>query len=562
MKQLLSYLTRRRALLGMSLGLLAGVGTSLVFVAIKEALSRTPHLSGRQFAWFACLCLATQACQLGSETLLFRQTEGLLLELRLRFARQIVEMPLRRQEQLGSARVLAAFSEDIPALVKPIRDIGQLANNLVMAGVCLAYLAMWSWQMVLGVTVFVVVGLGAVRALISSAEARVKAARGEQDRFLGHLRALTEGAKELKLHRSRRHALVADVLRASGEALARHNVALESRFAAASSWGNGLFFVLMGLIIWLSQYVKGLGGPGLGGFVLVVSFVVGPILGIFRMAPGFSRAAGALASVERLGLSLRERESEAPAAAVPAPPWRLLELRGVGHSFRGAGEEEGFVLGPLDLTLSPGEVVFLTGGNGSGKTTLAKLLTGLYAPDRGEIVLDGRLIGEAERSQYRERFAVVFFDFYLFDSLLGLDWRRLEGKTREYLHRFGLQDKVAVKDGKLSTLDLSQGQRRRLALLTAYLEERPICVFDEWASDQDAPFRETFYLDLLPELRAQGRTVVVISHDERYYHVADRIVRLEYGRLMETSHREEICLMPAGTGDGAAERPNRGPLSA
>jgi putative pyoverdin transport system ATP-binding/permease protein len=542
MKQILSYLMRRRSLLGLALGLLAGLGTSLVFVALREALRRAPHLTGRELGWFVGLCLGTQACQLGSETLLFRQAEGLLLELRLRFARQVVEMPLRRQEQLGSARVLAAFTEDIPALVKPIREIGQLANNLVMAAVCLAYLAIWSWRIVLGVTLFVVVGIGAVRTLVGSAQAHVKAARGEQDRLLGHLRALTEGAKELKLHRRRRQALISEVLRASGEALARHNVALESRFAAAGSFGNGLFYVLMGLIIWLSQYVKGLGGPGLGGFVLVVSFVVGPIFGIFRMAPSFSRAAGALANVEKLGLSLREKESEAPAAAAPAPGWRSLELRGVEHSFRGEDQEEGFVLGPLSLTLSPGEVVFVTGGNGSGKTTLAKLLTGLYAPDRGEVVLDGRVIGEAERSQYREGFAAVFFDFFLFDSLLGLDWPRLEGKTRQYLHRFGLADKVAVREGKLSTLDLSQGQRRRLALLTAYLEERPICVFDEWAADQDAPFRETFYRDLLPELKAQGRTVVVISHDERYYHVADRVLRLEYGRLLETSGRE--CTRP------------------
>jgi len=137
-------------------------------------------------------------------------------------------------------------------------------------------------------------------------------------------------------------------------------------------------------------------------------------------------------------------------------------------------------------------------------------------------VLDGCVVAEADRDDYRQRFAAVFFDFFLFESLLGLDWRLLDGKTQEYLRRFGLEDKVVVKEGRLSTLDLSQGQRRRLALLTTYLEERPICVFDEWASDQDAPFRETFYKELLAELKAQGRTVVVISHDERYFHIADR----------------------------------------
>jgi len=246
--------------------------------------------------------------------------------------------------------------------VRPVREIGQLANNVVMAVLCLAYLALLSWKIVLGVTVFVLIAVAAVRLLISSAEGHVKAARREQDRFMGHLRSITEGAKELKLNRPRRRALIDDVLRSTGETLRRHNIALESRFATASSGGNGLLYVLMGLIILMSRYIPDLSGAGLGGFVLVVSFVVGPILGIFRMAPTFSRGVGALRSIETLGLSLRERWSEAPASAPPMKAWRSLELREVRHGFRGAGDEDGFVLGPLSLTLTPGEVVFLTGG--------------------------------------------------------------------------------------------------------------------------------------------------------------------------------------------------------
>jgi putative ATP-binding cassette transporter len=529
-----SLLLQRRALAGLALGLLGGLGTSVVFVALREALTRAAQLTAGELAAFVVLCMATQGCQFTSESLLFRHTEDLLLTLRLRFARQIAGLPLRRQEEIGSPRLLAVFTEDVPALVRPVRDTGQLAGNVVMAAVCLGYLARHSWQVVAGVVVFVVVGVVAVRALIGAAETRVKAARREQDRFLQHLRSLTDGAKELKLHRARRQALLGDVLLACGRALRRENVAIESRFAAATSWGNGMFFVLMGLIIWMSQRIHGLAGPGLGGFVLVISFVVGPILSIFRMAPGFSRARGARDNVERLGLAVDGRSGGggASAAALPPRPWRRLDVRGVLHAFSGTGGEAGFVLGPIDFTLVPGEVVFVVGGNGSGKTTLAKLLTGLYVPDAGGIFLDGQRIGDAERERYRESFAAVFFDFYLFESLLGLEWQRLDAKAQEYLRRFGLADKVELRDGRLSTLALSQGQRRRLALLTAYLEERPICVFDEWAADQDAQFRDTFYLDLLPELRAQGRTVVVISHDERYYHVADRVLRLEYGQLV------------------------------
>jgi putative ATP-binding cassette transporter len=190
--------------------------------------------------------------------------------------------------------------------------------------------------------------------------------------------------------------------------------------------------------------------------------------------------------------------------------------------------EDSFVCGPVDLSFKPAELVFLVGGNGSGKTTLAKLLTGLYVPEAGEVRLNGTVVTGETREHYRQLFATVFADFYLFDSLLGLHVPELDEQARHYLTQLQLDHKVQVKDRKFSTTELSQGQRKRLALLTAYLEDRPFYIFDEWAADQDPHFKEIFYLQLLPELKAKGKTVLVISHDERYYHIADRVVRLDY----------------------------------
>jgi putative ATP-binding cassette transporter len=171
------------------------------------------------------------------------------------------------------------------------------------------------------------------------------------------------------------------------------------------------------------------------------------------------------------------------------------------------------------------------GGNGSGKTTLAKLLIGLYSPEEGEIRFGGKSITDENRDEYRQSFSVVFTDFFLFDSLLGLDNINIDGDARYYLEKLQLDQTVRVSDGVLSTINVSQGQRKRLALLTAYLEDRAIYLFDEWAADQDPVFKEIFYLQLLPELKARGKTVIVISHDDRYYHVADRIIKLDYGRI-------------------------------
>jgi putative ATP-binding cassette transporter len=202
------------------------------------------------------------------------------------------------------------------------------------------------------------------------------------------------------------------------------------------------------------------------------------------------------------------------------------------------------VLGPIDLKLFTNEVVFLVGPNGCGKTTLAKLLVGLYFPEEGEIRLNGKPVTDESRREYRENFSVVFSDFFVFEQLLGLESPRLDEQARDYLARLQLNHKVQVVEGGLSTTELSQGQRKRLALLTAYLEDRPIYLFDEWAADQDPLFKEIFYHQLLPELKARGKTVIVITHDDRYYSVADRLVKLVYGRI-ELDSYAATASMPA-----------------
>jgi putative ATP-binding cassette transporter len=202
----------------------------------------------------------------------------------------------------------------------------------------------------------------------------------------------------------------------------------------------------------------------------------------------------------------------------------------VTHTYHYDGEE-GFTVGPLNLSLCQGDLVFIVGGNGSGKTTLAKLLVGLYAPETGSVHLDGQIINDDNRESYRQFFSVVHSDFYLFDRLLGLEASDLGTRAAEYLNRFYLSDKVKIVNNRLSTTELSYGQRKRLALLTAFLEDRPIYVFDEWAADQDPLFKKLFYYRFLPDLKARGKTVAVISHDDFYYNVADRVIKLDCGRI-------------------------------
>jgi putative ATP-binding cassette transporter len=239
-----------------------------------------------------------------------------------------------------------------------------------------------------------------------------------------------------------------------------------------------------------------------------------------------------------MGLELAAQEGE-KAAPAPLVTWHRLEVAGVTHVFQRADHEGEFVLGPIDLELEPGELVFLVGGNGSGKTTLAKILSGLYVPDQGEIRLDGQRVTDENRDAYRQLFSAVFFDFYLFQTLLGQEQADLDGTAADLLAQLQLKGKVRVDQSRLSTTDLSQGQRKRLALLSALLESRPIYLFDEWAADQDPRFKEIFYRHLLPKLKSAGKTALVITHDDRYFEVADRVIKLEEGRIV---HAESVAV--------------------
>lgn len=201
---------------------------------------------------------------------------------------------------------------------------------------------------------------------------------------------------------------------------------------------------------------------------------------------------------------------------------------------RGLPPGHGFRLGPVDAVFEPGQVSFIVGGNGSGKSTLAKLLTGLYVPQHGSITINGELVDHDNVEWFRQNTAAIFTDFHLFDEYLGFSGDDLDDRVRHYLAMLRIDDKVSVRDGQLSTVALSQGQRKRLALVTALLEDRPIFLFDEWAADQEPQFRETFYREILPDLAAQGKTVIVITHDDRYFDLADRLLKLEVGTVVNT----------------------------
>jgi putative ATP-binding cassette transporter len=341
----------------------------------------------------------------------------------------------------------------------------------------------------------------------------------------------------LTLHREKKRAFVDETLAVNVEAVRVQRTRGYMLYAVAASWGSFIFFAFIGCVLFLLTRYMPVAPHVMSGYAMIFLYMIMPIEGLLSAIPNVGTARVALERVKQVNADLPEEHVIAAAAATS---YERIALEGVTHRYWREKENEVFTLGPVDLTFQPGELVYLIGGNGSGKTTLAKMIVGLYPPESGRILLNGREVDEAMRDIYRQHFSVVFNDFFLFDTLFGIKLDNLDGVAAMLLDELQLSHKVSIENGVFSTLDLSQGQRKRLALLVTYLEDRPFYLFDEWAADQDPLFKDVFYRRLLPSLKAKGKTVVVITHDDRYFHLADRYIKLESGQVVETGKGRDL----------------------
>ncbi|WP_437656307.1 cyclic peptide export ABC transporter [Sorangium sp. So ce1182] len=529
---LLSALIRSsRGLLAAALitSLISGFCAAPLVALINKALNgesgALPAL-GWQFAGISVLVLLTRWV---SQSLCVRLSQVALAQMRSHVSRQVTGAPYRHLELQGSARVLAILTEDIATLSQFFVSVPSLfLDGAVVLG-CLIYLCVLSWRVFLFAALIVFVGSLGFHLANTTALRYLRSSRLHEDRLFQHFRSLFDGAKELKLHRARRAAFLSGMLDGSIEKVREERTRGLTIYVGAESWGSFLFFVFIGAVLFVFSRYFSVDTYVMSGYALVFLYMQLPMEAALRALPNISRARIALERIEHVTGSL---SAEGVRSLAPQlPPFERLELRGVTHAYYREQEGRTFVLGPIDLELRPGEVVFLVGGNGSGKTTLAKIIVGLYGPEGGEILLNGAPVTEETRDGYRQLFSAVFSDFFLFDTLIGLEGGSLDERARKLLVELELSHKVTVRDGVLSTTELSQGQRKRLALLVSYLENRPVYVFDEWAADQDPAYREVFYRRLLPDLKARGKAVLAITHDDRYFHLADRCVKLEFGRL-------------------------------
>ncbi|CAM0555631.1 ABC transporter ATP-binding/permease protein YojI [Vreelandella titanicae] len=510
--------------------ILSGLFSVLLIAQINAALT-SDSASRANAAWaFAGIAVALMVCRMVSTALFERLGQRALAELRSFVAQCVAETSFAQFERVGSARIQSALTEHSNNVAVLFVSLPVILTNTVIVVGCLGYLAMLSWQVFL--FALGVIGLGAVGYHLVHLRAihYLQSASSEQDRLFGHFRALTDGAKELRLHQRKSRVFMDQILGESVEGVRRLRTYGMSLFVISTSWGQFLMYAFIGLVL----FVLAGDGPNqtqvMTGFALVFVFMVTPLEGLLINIPRINMARVAASRIDDITREMPQGQEKQ--ASPQEPALQRLELRDVTHQYYHEQSDDFFELGPINLSFTPGEVVFLVGGNGSGKTTLAKVVVGLYPPEGGEVLLNGERVEADGWDAYRQLFSVVFSDFHLFERLLEAPRDGLDEEGNRLLAKLHLQHKVRVENGAFTTQALSQGQRKRLALVVSYLEDRPFLVFDEWAADQDPLFKEVFYCEVLPELKRMGKAVLVITHDDRYFHLADRLVRLESGKLL------------------------------
>jgi putative pyoverdin transport system ATP-binding/permease protein len=538
---LLAFLLRTSrgvVVLSVLAGLTGGIcGVSLIALIQGELARNVPEPTAMVWA-FGALCLVTAGARVVGQVGMVKLGQRAVADLGLYIVRRTLELPLREFEALDTSALLAALTEDVVLIANAMIGIPFLCTNIPIVIACFAYIGWLSPAIFACGLIFAALAIAAYVALSSRGAVHLRRAREHQDALVGHFRTLIGGFRELKIHRGRRAAYLTESVEPTMASVRGDLVRGLRSFAIADGWSQLALFGFIGVLLFAAPRLQPIERPTLISAVLVVLYLMTPLDTIVNWLPVLGRARASLLKVESLVPALERH----PDGIVPPPtPEQRIALRdtvsleAARYSY-GDGRDDGeFVLGPVELTIRRGAIVILAGGNGSGKTTLVKLISGLYAPQAGIFRVDGHAIAAEDREAYRQLVSVVFADGHLFGDLRGLGRDGIDDLARNGLRELGLDGHVSVDGGVFSTTDLSQGQRRRLALLGACLEDRPIVILDEWAANQDPSFKRYFYHTLLPELRAMGKALLVISHDEDYFEIADRVVRLRDGCVLEES---------------------------
>ncbi|WNL41522.1 multidrug ABC transporter permease/ATP-binding protein [Halomonas sp. PAMB 3264] len=452
--------------------------------------------------------------------------------LRSRLLKRILDTDIERIERVGNATLLASLSSDVRNITIGFVRLPELVQGVVMTVACVAYLAWLSPEMVLVTVLWMAATMAVGWWLVSRVYRHFHLVRESEDLLYRDYQTAIEGRKELTLNRDRARRFFDETYTTNAKTYLYHIIRADTYHLSAGNWSNIMMLGAIGVVFFMANVLGWAGPAAAATFALTLLFLRTPLIQAIGAWPTLISAQVAFDKLKSLELAEYRADF---AVKDTLRDWQCIRLVDVTYAYPGDAHGQGaFKVGPVNLALHRGEQVFLIGGNGSGKSTLARLLSGLYRPQGGYIQIDDTRIDAHNWDAFRARFSSVFTDFHAFDQLMGAGGGPSDPVLVErWLERLQMAQKLEWAGARVTNIQLSQGQKKRLALLLAIAEERDVLLLDEWAADQDPQFRRLFYRELLPHLKAMGTTVFAISHDDSYFVHADRLLEMSAGHLFE-----------------------------
>lgn len=515
-------------------GAVSGLMVTIILAAAPAAAK--PEESFRFLLLFTVALVAMMAAKRYSLRHTGQLTESIVERLRLRITDKIRRADLLFFENTGSAQFMSLLTKEtqvISSTVSMAINATSAAVMLFVSFLFIAYLSVAAFALTLGAIAIAVL---AYKWSLKAVEPQLVETLQTENTFFALIDHLLNGFKELKMDARKNRDLYDGHLRPIARRVTTLKVETNNRFVTTTLITHSAFYGLLGVIIFLLPKIVQCDVSVVIKISTVILFIFGPLAEVVGVVPFIAKATVAIGAIETMEKTLDDelaRVAPVNFAELPAAlPIREIEVRNMTFAYRNPDGTPGYRVGPLNLTIKAGEMLFIMGGNGSGKSTFLKLLTGLYLPESGSLLVNGQPIVPAQYHRYRNMFSIIFTDFHLFDRLYGLE-KVDEDQLAKLLHEMDLATKTSYYEGRFSHLNLSTGQRKRLSLIVALLEGKSVLIFDEWAADQDPQFRKHFYEVILPELKAQGKTIIAATHDDRYFHTADRVLKMEYGHFVD-----------------------------
>ena len=487
------------------------------------------HMASLYF--FACIAiLITRSL---SEIVLLHVGAIVAKNIRTDFYHRISGAPMPAIERIGEAKLIASVNIDVPRIINGARLIPAVFVNLItLVGMLgfLMYLNMDIFKLVL-LSIFAGVVIYQFPMMVGR---RIFAKNREINDNLQHSTlGLISGLKELKLDSEKRNNYHNRVLLKHENDLVRTESMGYTVTRSTVSLGDLLSFFVIGSITFIFINYYDIPRQEMAGIIMAMLYITTPIAIVLNSIPGLTIASVSFRKVKNLMAAIPQEDITDEVK--PMPEWQSVRFKDVEYHYGDVQGEKGFAIGPMSFSLNKGEITCIIGGNGSGKSTLSKLITQHYLPFSGQVFAGEQAVTKDYVCSLRNQINAIYTDYHLFDELLIEVTPQTEERIRRFLKEFRLDKKVTITDGKFSTTKLSDGQRKRLALLIAFLEDKDLYLFDEWAADQDPDFKHIFYMKILPELKAMGKAVVIISHDDRYFSIADKLLKMDNGQLTETT---------------------------